>query len=277
MKAARYRFQLGTPLATSANQTYRPLLFDGILGYAWAVQQGLFKNPGEERIERLQFPDLPVAQIVDRCYAASAAFLPGEAYLEPSMLIRHADWKNAVNRHRIGNIVYQVSSGWTQAVQEIYWLTVTPHLDFYVRGEMGAINNLLNIIWDIRHLGSKRGSGYGLITDIRIDEAAEDFAVWREGEPTRPIPVTAAGEREDLIREWTTYYPPYWQGANAAWCYVPPVRQYLPQTALESGDTVTEYCRNVLTDYQAMTARIEKGRRDQDRKTQSKRSRGGSG
>lgn len=255
MKPLRYRFKLGTPLASTVNRPLTPLMFDGILGYAWAVQNGLTKTPAEEIKKNLIFPELPIAKIADRCYAASAGFIPAEAKIEPTIFVRHADWKTAVGKHGIGKIAYQVSVGWTQAVQEMYWLTVTPHVDFYVNGNPDEINNLLNVIWDIRYLGSKRGSGYGLITDITIDENVPDLSTWNNGQPTRPIPVSLVGEKPGLTKEWATYYAPYWHMGNAAWCYMPSPKQYIPC------NTPTEQIQNhlagVLQEYQEMLQRIE--------------------
>lgn len=256
MQSLRYRFKLATPLSTVGNKPNAPLMFDSLLGYAWAIKNGLTKTPHEEIATNLIFPELPIEKISERCYAASAAFIPPNALSEPTIFMRHADHRASLAAHGIKGI-YQTSSGYQQAVQEIYWLTLTPHVDFYVRGDKKEINELLSIIWDLRHLGSRRGSGYGLITDITIDETKPDYSVWKGNKPTRPIPCSIAGERPDLIREWATHCAPYWHQANADWCYMPPPEQYLPFNSEQIATSLEDNFKNVASEYQDKLRRIE--------------------
>lgn len=235
----RLRFYLQTPIAISGQKPPHPLMLDGILGYAWALRNGYGKTPAEVHPENLVFPELPLEKIGERCYAASAAFLPPEAAMYPTLLVRCADWKSAMARYGCPETAYDVAAGWRQAHREPYWLLSTPYVDFYYRGDNQGVTGLLSIIFQIRFLGGKRAAGYGQIRKIELKEKAADWSVWRDGRPTRPVPVKIAGERKDLTPEWTTYYPPYWAAANNAWCYTPPVEQWLPvRKAKEIADTL---------------------------------------
>lgn len=235
---ARIRFYLSTPLAMPSNKPAAPLMLDGLLGYAWALDNGLFKTPAEELPGNLVFPDLPLEKIGERCYAASAMIIPPEASMEPTMLVRHADWAAAMAKRGQGDLAYNVGSGWMKGAQEVLWLLVTPYIDFYCRGDLERIKPLVRIIQDIGHIGPKRHSGYGRVHGVAVSTKCEDWAVWREGQPTRPLPV--AGFQDKLPAgaapavDWSTYYPPYWFMGNATWCYVPPVFQYRPAAPVEN-------------------------------------------
>jgi CRISPR type IV-associated protein Csf3 len=206
-----------------------PLMFDGILGYAWAVKKGYRKTPAELHPENLVFPELPLEKVGEKCYAASAAFLPPEASMYPTKIMRHADWKTAMARFGCPATAYETATGWQQACQEPYWLIATPYVDFYYRGDDQGVIDLLSVIYSIGFIGGKRSAGYGQISRIELFEDVEEQSVWRtDGRPSRPVPVEIAGRREGLVPEWTTYYPPYWAAANSAWCYVPPPEQWLP-------------------------------------------------
>ena len=84
----RIRFFLNTPIALYGQRPFQPLMFDGILGYAWAIRNGLTKTPRETVPANLMFPDLPLDLAGEKCYAASAAFVPPEARLEYTQIVR---------------------------------------------------------------------------------------------------------------------------------------------------------------------------------------------
>jgi len=224
----RLRFYLQTPIAVSGQKPPHPLMLDGILGYAWALRNGYRKTPAEIRPENLVFPELPLEKIGNKCYAASAAFLPPEAAMFPTVFVRRADWQSAMARYGCPETLYTPATGWPQAAREPYWLLSTPYVDFYYRGDSRGVADLLAVIFQIRFLGGKRAAGYGQIQKIELHEKTADWSVWREGCPTRSIPVEIAGNKKGLIPEWTTYYPPYWAAVNSAWCFTPPVEQWLP-------------------------------------------------
>lgn len=276
MKPMRFRFMMITPLASVATRPIGPIMFDGLLGYAWAIKNGLTKTPSEENAAELKFPELPIRKISPRCYAASAGILPPEAILKPTQFVRHADWAAAAAKHKAPDIAYQVAAGFMQAVQEMHWLTVTPYIDFYAEIEDEAETmDLLSVLWESRHLGSKRGSGFGLIGEILADEMTEktNYSIWKNGRPTRPLPVEAVGEHPELTKEWAAECAPYWHPANKTWCYMPPVEQYRPARTEETLHNVEIECKNVQRDYQIMMDNIEaaKKRKAEEKKTKGKK------
>ena len=229
----KIRFHLITPIATYGQKSPKPLMLDGILGYAWAMKNGYLKNPAESSPENLVFPELPLEKIGEKCYAASSAFIPSDSSMVPTKIMRLADWKNAMARYGSPATRYETSVGWQQARQEPYWQLSTPYVDFYYRGNKKAVTELLSIIYNIGFLGGKRAAGFGQIRRIEHFDNSEDWAVWRDDQPTRPIPVSIAGKKDHLTPEWVTYYPPYWAMANSEWCYCPPHSQWLPFTSTE--------------------------------------------
>lgn len=250
----KVRFYVNTPVCFSAQKPYQPLMLDGLLGYAWALRKGLLKNPGESVPSNLIFPELPLELAGDRCYAASAAFVPSEASLALTYFNRRADWKEPIARAGAPQTSYNVSVGAMQAGQEPYWLLVTPYLDFYYQAtDQAEVNALLDVLFRIRFLGSKRAAGFGLIRHIRLIKDAEDWAVWRNGVPTRPVPVAIAGKRAGLTPEWCTYYPPYWAAANRVWCYVPSADQSMPR--METSGAAVYFTERVRALRERMAAR----------------------
>lgn len=229
----RIRIHLVTPVAIYAQKPFAPLMLDGILGYAWALKNGYTKTPAESNPENLVFPELPLEKIGEKCYAASAAFIPPTAVMKPSRIIRRADWKDAMARRGVPATTYETAVGWQQACQEPYWELSTPYIDFYYQGDKKAVLDLLSIVYKIRFIGSKRSAGYGQIRKIEHQDNSENWAVWRgDGLPARPLPVALVGEKPGMTPEWTTYYPPYWAAVNSEWCYVPPPGQWLPKRSV---------------------------------------------
>ncbi len=251
------RIYLGTPLAVNASKPPAPIMFDGLLGYAKMLKEGYTKTPSEQNPANLKFFELPLEKIGEKCYAASAMFLPSSAVMLPTVVIKPADWKFPMAKHA-PTTTYEKSVGWQQACMEPYWELATPYIDFYFKGDPKGVADLLSIIYKGRYIGPKRAAGYGLIRRIELRRNVEDWSVWRNGLPTRPVPVAIAGEKPGLKAEWTTYHAPYWATANNAWCYTPPVEQWVAtQKASE--------LRNVLSSYFA-----EKNEQLRKKKVQNK-------
>lgn len=228
----RIRFHLASPLAFPSNHTLSPLMFDSLLGYAWALEQGLYKTPAEITEKNLVFPELPLEKLTDRCYAASAMFIPEEATFAPDVVVRSTNWDKSMVQQGQGKMPYVINTGWTKGAQETLWLCATPYVDFYFRGQLEKVKKYVDIIKSIGFLGSKRSIGFGRIKSITVRPESEDWAVWRNGYPTRPLPVKEFQAQitvTDLTIGPSTYYPPYWFVRNAELCYLPPVEQYMPQ------------------------------------------------
>jgi CRISPR type IV-associated protein Csf3 len=225
----KIRFYLNTPLCFTTQKKLEPLKFDGILGYAWAIKNGLNKTPAETVVENIVFPELPLEKYSNKCYCASSMFSPKESFFTPITINRVTDYKSTFHRHNVSNMQFVKGSNWYKGCQEFHWEFTTPYIDFYFKGDLKKVEKLISIIFKIRHLGVKRSVGYGHINEIVVAKTDEDWSVWKDGMPTRTVPISIVGERQELIKEFVNYYPPYWVEQNKEWCYIPPINQWMPQ------------------------------------------------
>lgn len=98
---------------------------------------------------------------------------------------------------------------------------------FYVRGDMQEIRRLLeNYIF---YLGKKGSQGYGQIRKWEFKEVKENWSIWKNNEPTRPIPVEACNgyiecsmknQKQINVRQHPVI-PPYWRQDHTEMCIVP--------------------------------------------------------
>jgi CRISPR type IV-associated protein Csf3 len=90
-------------------------------------------------------------------------------------------------------------------------------ITFYVRGDMGEIERLLNNY--IFYLGKKGSQGYGQIRKWEFEEIEENWSVWKDNKPMRPIPVEHCEEYidaqmkagEPINARQHPILPPYWR------------------------------------------------------------------
>ena len=219
----RVRFQLVTPLLFPANKPIRPLSGDGLYGYAWAIEQGLFKTPAETNLNNIVMPVLPFTLVNNSFYSISSSFAAEGAFLEPTLIFRHADYTQSFARQGLGGSCISNQMGEHQAVRELYWKLVTPHLDFFAQvTDKERFVELTEQIMKLGHLGGKRSVGFGQISTVNID-LAEEWSLVKEGCPARPLPVSSwqkplTGETIDFVG----FRPPYWNQALYEHCYVSP-------------------------------------------------------
>jgi CRISPR type IV-associated protein Csf3 len=216
-------------------------MLDGILGYAAAVLQGKSKVPSEawdpddvelplEREERNGF----------WWWRASAMFVPEGSRVGTTTVVRRWDWAEFAVRAGLArsperpdapglDAVEGARRGWAKACLEPYVTLAAPYVDFYFDGDAVRVAELLNVIRAFGHVGGKRHAGWGRIRGIEVFRKSEGRSVWREdGQPSRPVPVEAAGEVPGGVKEWSGYRPPYWHRSRQALCWVPPSSQWWP-------------------------------------------------
>lgn len=225
--AGRVRFYFFTPAAFWGQQGPRPLMFDAILAYAKMRLENWGKTQ-DERFKLIDF-DLPLDKEGvpgKEIWRASAMFVP-DGYFAPYYVVRSGDWRQDMTWLTGGALRYECGQCWQRLYQEPYWLLVAPYIDFYFSGELDGVMELLEVIYTLGHLGSKRHSGLGKITRIEVDTHAPDWSVWKDEKPTRPIPVEMAPGK-NLPMEVEAFAPPYWHPARKTMCYVPPVEQWYP-------------------------------------------------
>lgn len=231
----RIRVSLLTPLAFWGSKKQNPLMFDGILGYVAMMRLGYRKTPAEHLPETLVLPPLPIRK--ERApegefYRASAMFVPKGAYWTQTMLVKQADWGMEAARtfKKYAGRTLEEQSGPYRQCLEPYMLLVTPYVDFYCDCENESeMYSLLKDLRSLGFIGSKRAAGYGMIASISVDPSDPgEWGVWKDGRPTRPVPVGWAGENLDCPVEWCRLTPPYWHHHDRKLCYVPHPDQWSP-------------------------------------------------
>lgn len=229
----RIRINLLTPLAFWGSKKQYPLLLDGILGYIALSRLGYKKSPAEHLPESLVMPSLPIKKEISsegEFYRASAMFTPSEAYWTQTMIYRFADWgiDAAKTFKKSSGKTGEEQSGPYRQCQEPYLLLVTPYIDFYCDCEdKEGMYSLLNDLRAIGYLKSKRGSGYGMISSIHVkNNEPGEWGIWKDGKPTRPVPVSWAGENLNHPLDWCRITPPYWHSYDRKLCYVPYSEQW---------------------------------------------------
>jgi len=93
-------------------------------------------------------------------------------------------------------------------------------ITFYVRGNLEEIERLLkNYIF---YLGKKSSQGFGQIKEWEFLGIEQDYSIWKNEKPMRPIP---ADKCKEIIKEFTIrqhpVIPPYWRKDNMELCVVP--------------------------------------------------------
>lgn len=228
MKTYKIRFYLGSPMLFNAQKPILPLQGDGIYGYAWMLKQGIRKAPSEHYVKNLIYPILPFAK-ESECYAISASFFPKESFFEETMLLRTADFQKSFASHHVGNASIHSGEGAYRAIRDNYWKLITPYLEFFAKGDIEGIAGLTEIILKFGYLSGKRASGYGKILNAEITAAEGDWSLWRDGQPTRNVPVLQGEKlREGIIVKECGHCPPYWHTGLWRKCYVPPHDMHFP-------------------------------------------------
>jgi len=210
---------------------YLPL--DGILLYEACRRQ--FNGQPEASIpgqgslaalsREMMAPTLPLLMVYDgdyRYYACSFAewgrpFAEGRDYWnkrEDSG--KHTDLLDvAVSR-------IETSKGRYKAYHMPVFYRVAPWVRWWAVGDAAAIKDLLATIAAI---GKKRVYGWGRVLRWEVQEMSEDKSVIVAGVPQRSVPVTSETQRlvaPGIRQVFWGYYPPYYESANQAMCYMPP-------------------------------------------------------
>lgn len=121
------------------------------------------------------------------------------------------DWSRVRGRVNTGSGRYR---GYHMPVYYRHALTVT----WYAVGDGDAVRRLLA---DVRSVGKKRDQGWGAIGVWTIAPWAHDWSVECNGRLMRGIPVSHGARDEGRLH--CGYRPSYWDRANQAECYVPPI------------------------------------------------------
>lgn len=247
----KLRIHLSTPILFPTTRPWSGVTLDGLLGWLWARDRGLFKCPAENSPEQILFPELPLVQLIPKLYGTSTMFLPtpkelhGESHLvgcRTEIINKSANWDRPFRLQirrgmkDIQNFTDKKAAGAFRADLACYWSLSTPFVSFYFATEdFEALAGYLNrISTDCFGIGAKSRAGYGRIAKVEFKEVPEEkcFYYQKDGVPTRPIPVNSPfhGKFSDDTIGIGTWRPPYFSSISRTLCYVPPASQYLPQT-----------------------------------------------
>lgn len=108
-----------------------------------------------------------------------------------------------------------VGSGPYRAYRMPIAVQVFPFLEWFAVGDPEGIRRLCVVL---THLGKKAAQGFGPVERWEVTPWAEDWSCWREGRPTRPIPlsdVPAGTPMSGLTVGRHGIRPPYWH--SPAW------------------------------------------------------------
>lgn len=95
---------------------------------------------------------------------------------------------------------------------------------FYAKGDKEEIERLLKSY--IFYVGKKGSQGYGRIREIIVEEIEEDWSLFKDGKPMRPIPARYFREIElqgDVNFQRHPIIPPYWRNDYIEVCIMPTV------------------------------------------------------
>ena len=93
-------------------------------------------------------------------------------------------------------------------------------IKFYAVGDPKEINRLLA---QVKFLFKKRSQGRGEIRSFSVNPIKQDFTLWRNNRPMRPIPVglIKEGGHNQYELNMTRLQPPYWKPDEKVLCIVP--------------------------------------------------------
>lgn len=99
-------------------------------------------------------------------------------------------------------------------------------ITFYVQGDMGEVKRLLeNYIF---YLGKKGSQGYGQVLRWDFEEIEQDYSLWKDNKPMRPIPAKECIEyiKNNNYADMRVHalIPPYWRPDNRELCVMPEVQ-----------------------------------------------------
>ena len=154
---------------------------------------------GEDRIEKVSF----------------SASLRAKHDLDPRLLKKNRDGKklhhklDEKRKRNFGNVF------------NTYRAISTPSVSWYCEGDRNAIEDILRR--DARYIGKRRASGFGKVAEWKSATEAVFDGLMDNNKPMRPIPADMfTGDRSLPVLD-TAWKPAYWNPANRAPCYAPPL------------------------------------------------------
>ncbi len=119
------------------------------------------------------------------------------------------------NSHRAIGLTRRRDYG---AVFNSYKMFSASEITWYATGDREQIHLLLS---EVEFIGKRRASGFGQVSNLKIEESDIDGVTGLFGEPLRPVPVEMFTGDKSAMRVDAAWRPAYWNPINRAICYVP--------------------------------------------------------
>lgn len=123
-----------------------------------------------------------------------------------------------------GKVRVDVGSGHFKSYHMPLVLKSYKTIEFYVRGDTERVMELLEK--HINFLGKKSSQGYGEVRCWSFEETEEDYSLWKDGQPMRPMPAKECEEElKGKLFNMQEYaiIPPYWRHDHREICIMPGV------------------------------------------------------
>jgi hypothetical protein len=211
-------FSLTNGLATNG-----PLMFDGIIAYAWAQENAPEKtrNIGRtsyDKSEQLDFSAMPIVQHPDGYFMASWAMYDDRSPQSVHTLLKKWDEEHDHMAHFAkGSRAVHIDRGEFKTTQIPIQIIGANEVFFYFQSEdPGRVEGLIRD--HIIGLGKKASRGYGTWQSLKIEDAGLDPF---QDNIIRPLPEKAKPVMEHGAQyKLIGFRPPYWDAANQAICRV---------------------------------------------------------
>jgi CRISPR type IV-associated protein Csf3 len=214
MDKLKISFSLNSPLITSGGY----MTFDGLLA-AVIFEKTNDINRAHTEIplfnqDGLWYASAAIYETIDENKKSFVANLRAMHDLDLDLI---AKGKNG-NTHRTIGLTRRRDYG---AVMNSYRMISSNEISWYVTGDAEKIGQLLS---DIEFIGKRRNSGFGQVSNLRIQPDDLDGVVGNFGEPLRPVPLEMFPGDKSSIKFDASWKPAYWHPSNRAICYAPPIR-----------------------------------------------------
>lgn len=108
------------------------------------------------------------------------------------------------------------------AVLNSYKSFAAPEITWYAEGDGEAVEQLVS---RVKFIGKRRASGFGEVSDWKVEPDELDGIVGPFGEPLRPVPVEMFKGEENALKVDAAWRPAYWHPQNRAMCFAPDLIQ----------------------------------------------------
>lgn len=197
------------------------LAIDSIMAAAWMRRHypDAYWGPRPTTADELIEDDLPLARIEAGnvwYYAASFAAWPAVTAEELTY------WNKRVDQAELPRVDFDgrrgtidIKSGRYKAFHMPLPIKTANEIRWWVKGDATEIISLLE---SITNIGKKKSQGWGNVSSWSVEPTSEDFSSYRDGKPTRPIPITSDAVGGIMF---CGYRPPYWHPARQGICLQP--------------------------------------------------------